>query len=280
MLALHATLGALPANAEADGTIAAGWLDHPTLSTEYLFGDFTLRAETETGRWQAAIGMFGVVGRLHETYADITYDAGSIRASIGFPRPAYDRVAQSALTSIMPRLALETIGTSRSQATYGTMYFPEYLPYGVVIAAESATTKYAASMHGVPDYDTVIAGAGGAMMRGGWRYELATEVISQADQLHWNAKAAVQFSEDNISAGVGAFYADANGQSDSVELSAAYDLTSQLTIQAMTRQSRDDAAITAVGAKYDLPHGLSFTSGAALTGDTGVALSAAIRFRF
>lgn len=277
-----AVLAVVPAVTQAEGrvegVIAGGGFEQDPLWTGYVFGDFDLIAAE--GAWRLSLGMFGVVGRLHETYADVSYDTGAIRASLGFPRPAYDGVATSALTEIMPRLALESIGISRSRATYGTMYAPDYLPFGAVIAGETGPLAYAVSLHGVPDYGTVIAGSGVSYARGDWRFDLGLEAVDQEDRLDWNAKGQVVFAQDRLSLALGAFRPAANGQPDALEASARYDLTSQLQVTAMTRQFRADDATQAIGARYRVTDALAVDLGVAVTGDPDTAVSVAVRYAF
>ena len=261
-----------------EGLMSGGGFEQDPLRTGYLFGDFDLIAAE--GAWRLSLGMFGVVGRLHETYADVSYDTGKVRTSLGFPRPAYDGVAASALTDIMPRLALESIGISRSRATYGTMYQSDYLPFGAVIAGETGALAYAVSLHGVPDYGTVIAGSGVSFGQGNWRFDLGAEAVDQDDRLDWNTKGQVVLVQDRLTLALGAYHPAANAQPDALELSARYDLTSQLQVTALTRQIRADEATQAIGARYRVTDALAFDLGITETGNPDKAVSVAVRYAF
>lgn len=262
----------------AEGRLSVGVLDQDGTATGYLFGDFTLSAGA--GPVQASLGMFGVVGRLHETYADISYDAGQLRATIGFPRPAYDLVAASALTAVMPRLALDSIGISRSRATFGTMFEPEFLPYGGGLSGQTGDLRYAVSVHGVPDYDVTIAGSGLSLQKAGWRYDLGLEAVDQNDAVAWNTKLRLGLSLDRFDLGLGAFHPAANGQPDAVEASVRYDLTDRAQVTAATRYLRQGDATQVIGLRYDLADAFAINAGAAVTGADMLAMSAAVAVRF
>ena len=68
-----------------------------------------LRCLGPGGTGHVNLGAFGVVGRRHETYFDLSYQTSYGRWIVGFPRPAYDLVALSRITDITPRLALEDV---------------------------------------------------------------------------------------------------------------------------------------------------------------------------
>ncbi|WP_439156097.1 hypothetical protein [Yoonia sp.] len=276
--ALCAAAPALNAQDGAEGRLSVGVLDGDGSATGYLFGDFTLSASA--GGWQAALGMFGVVGRLHETYADISYDTGTLRATVGFPRPAYDLVAGSAITDVMPRLALDSIGISRSRATAGTMFEPEFLPYGGVLGGEAGDLRYAISLHGVPDYDVTIAGSGLSLQKGAWRYDVGLEAVDQNAAVDWNTKLRLGLVRDRLELSLGAFHPAANGQPDAVEASLRYDLTDNTQITAVTRHQRKGDPTQVIGLRFDIGTVFAVNAGAAVTGADSLALSTAVVARF
>ena len=274
VLSCFLPLVASVACAEGSGVISTGWLDQKVSDSGYLFGDFTLA--TGAGRWRADLGMFGVVGRLHETYAEVRYDNGDQRISIGFPRPAYDRFAKSALTGIMPRLSLESIGVSGSRATYGTMVQSDYLPYGGVVAGRG----YAVSLHGVPDYGTAILGMGLSRDHGRFRYALAAEAVDQKGAVDWNGKAQLAFHTALAELAVTAFHGAANDQPDALELSTSGSVTDRITLSAVLREPDDGAATRALGMQFDVDDKLAVETGVALIGSEQTAVSAALTLRF
>lgn len=262
------------AEGNATGLISGGWLDREASDSGYLFSDYT--AAFGSARWRAALGVFGVVGRLHETYAEVLYDRGDQQISLGFPRPAYDRFAGSALTRIMPRLSLESVGVSGSRATYGTMVQSDYLPYGAVVAGSG----YALSLHGVPDYGTTILGAGLSREYGRFRYALAAEAVDQDGAVDWNGKAQLAFDAGQAELAVAGFQGAANGQPDAVELSATGSVTDWITLSGMLRQPDDGAATRAFGLQFDVDDKLAIETGVALIGSEETVLSAALTVRF
>jgi hypothetical protein len=220
--------------------------------------------------------MFGVVGRLHETYAAATWQQGQRKVELGFPQPAYDRYAVSGLTQVMPRLALETISTTRSRATAGVFTESEFLPYGVAYIMGDI----AVSLHGVPDTDIVVAGLAGHKAFADWQLDFGFEAVSQSDTTNWNAKVQGIRTMGAWDLGVGLYAGDANAAPYVAEVFAAIPFTSQLSLTALLRQSQ--GADPLAGAKLTYVFDNGFVSDAAIAGgpeeDPSLALSLGYRF--
>lgn len=229
----------------AEGTATVGYLEDADNSENFVFGDFTLK--WAQGTWGGELGMFGAVGRLHETYAAATYrtDAGIL--SFGFPRPSYDDFASSALTKIMPRLSLESIGSIRSRTTYGTMNLSEFLPYGAHYSSQTAAVDYSMSLHAVPDYPDVIAGGAVRLTQGPWTVDFATEAVVQSDVTQWNTKAQIVGVSEHATFGFGIFNPQANDQNMMVEAFSSFEVSDQAEITSLVRMSASDDPMFGLG---------------------------------
>ncbi|MDP5084289.1 MAG: hypothetical protein NWQ23_02630 [Yoonia sp.] len=264
-------------NHTAQGALRLGGFNDESLSTGYLFGDFTLSWARQD--WSVNLGAFGVVGRRHETYFDLSYQTSYGRLIVGFPRPAYDLVALSRITDITPRLALEDIGVSRSRATYGTMNQTKYLPYGVVFTQQSDTWVLAGSLHGVPDYDTEIAGLAAAYTQGPTTYAAAVEAVSQDADLLWNWKAQIENAQDWGTISVSAFDGAANAADATLELGISGAVSAYATIQCAARYNEAQEWLVQAGGHVDLNKavGLSGSIGHS-TGQDSIDLAISYRF--
>ena len=266
------------AQGAASGQVMLGYLDNTSLTTGYVFGDFTLSLHGET--YGVDVGMFGVVGRLHETYAALTWTQGANALEFGFPRPAYDRFAPSALTQLMPRLALENIGASRSRATDGTMTEPDFLPYGAVYRLQNKTSQIAMSLHGVPDYDVTVFGAGGRMARGDWLLDVGVEAVAQYGDLDWNAKAQLRNERDWGTFGVGVFDANANDAGLTAEIFVLAQVGDDLSLRGVARYADDTDAQLGLGASYDIGRGISAAVAVVDGQSDAVSVDASVAFSF
>ncbi|SFR38529.1 hypothetical protein SAMN04488005_1246 [Yoonia tamlensis] len=264
----------IAAQTAADGWLSVGQIASDDLATGYVFGDFTLSASG--GHWGAEIGMFGVVGRLHETYAAVSWQDGQHKLELGFPRPAYDRFAVSGLTRVMPRRALESIATTRSRATAGVFTESEFLPYGLAYRRADLVV----SLHGVPDTDIVVAGLGGRKTYAHWQLDYALEAVSQNNAIDWNAKAQAAVAAGRWDMGVGIYANDANAAALTAEIFAAVTLADHLSVTALLRQSDSDDPLA--GAKLTYAHDSGLLAEAAIAGDrsngTSVAVSLGYQF--
>ena len=244
----------------ASGELRFGGFQQGTTETGYLFGDLTL--SFGHGDWAVNLGGFGVVGRLHETYFDFSYQSGLSTTRLGFPRPAYDFVASSALTEIAPRLALENIGVSRSRATVGTMTQTKYLPYGFVFEHASDNALIAGSLHMVPDYDTTIAGLGAASTQGPYTYAVAVEAVLIGDDLSWNGKAKIQGVQDWGNWSVSAFDSAANGAAAAVEMGVQVDFGPDWALSFAGRYDEDNQRQLQIGARAQITDSISILGSA------------------
>ncbi len=278
LTALCATCFLLPAAAHserfADGTLALGVLTQNDIQTRYAFGDFSLGATY--GAWGAELGFFGVVGRLHETYANLSYRAGDATYRLGFPRPAYDLVAPSALTAVMPRAALDDIGRSRSRATYGTMFQSDFLPFG----ASFAQNGLYASLHGVPDQDVTIAGFGFTQHRGEFTYALAAEAVAENDAITWNTKAQAIAKVGYYSLGLGLFNPAANGLPRMAEVSASYTWDSGTALSGVYRAAQDGTRDLTLGLRQPITRAIDLQAAVRQneTGETRLSAEIALNF--
>lgn len=238
------------AQGTAAGQVMLGYLDSRSLTTGYVFGDFTLSLKGEN--LGADLGMFGVVGRLHETYAALTWAHDDSVLEFGFPRPAYDRFAASEFTQLMPRLALENIGVSRSRATVGAMTESDFLPYGAVYRLQDKTSQIAMSLHGVPDYDVTVFGAGGRMARGDWLLDVGVEAVAQYGDLDWNAKAQVRNDRDWGALGLGVFDAKANDGSLTAEMFVLAHVGDALSLSGVARYTGASESQLGIGFSYHI----------------------------
>lgn len=269
---------AVHADFNADGMIAIGGFIQGDEQISFGFGDLALAYEK--GLWRASLGMFGVVGRLHETYADISYLADQTRITVGFPRPAYDAVAISPFTKIMPRLSLETIGISRSRATYGTMHQSDFLPYGAVVDGQAGRARYGLSFHGVPNWDVTIAGLGLAFTTGRIRTEIGIEAVDQEGKIDWNTKTQLTNEVGDFTFGIGIYMASANTQADVLEGFASYAVTDQWKITGILRIPHDEDVIHVIGVGHAMTQSVAVDLGVAATGTDDLAVETALRYSF
>ncbi|MCG3267665.1 hypothetical protein [Yoonia sp. I 8.24] len=219
--------------------------------------------------------MFGVVGRLHETYAAATWQRDGHKVELGFPRPAYDRYAISGLTQVMPRQALESISTTRSRATSGVFTESEFLPYG--IAYSIGDTAF--SLHGVPDTDIVIAGAGARKTAAGWQLDFGIEAVSEADAIDWNAKAQLIRTMGALDLGLGLYAGDANGASHVAELFAQTPVDSHLSLIGLLRQTQGDDPLVGAKLTYAFETGL-LTDVAVTSGTDDISIATSVGYQF
>ena len=240
----------LLAQSQAEGVVSLRYFLTDDSAKGAAFGDFTLRAGL--GRWEAGLGMYGVVGRLHETYAHLGYQHADLMLEAGFPRPSYDGFAVSPLDSIMPRFALERVGTTRSRTTYGTMVLPDYLPYGAVISGQVAGARWATSLHAVPDYDDTIFGVAMAWGENHWQVDVAAEHLRATDGKAWNGKAQVSYTIGDARLGAGFYKASANDQEDMAEVFAQFALLAHLDVTALIRGGQGQDPLAVVAGHYAL----------------------------
>jgi|GEM_PF-6587446 len=264
--------------ADTSGEISLGHLETDPFRGGYLFGDFIL--SVAEGDWGAELGMFGVVGRLHETYASAIWAREGHKVELGFPQPAYDRYAVSGLTQLMPRLALSSISTSRSRATAGVMTESEFLPYGAVYSHRVENTRASVSLHGVPDTDIVIFGAGATFESGAWTVDLAAEAVSEDAQHEWNAKAQVRKEFEDLRIGANIFAADANGAARTAELFAQFDIFEDAELTGLLRKSEGQELMVGAGVEHDFGRGVTAEFAMVRAADTGLAVSAAVSYSF
>ncbi|MDO6590757.1 hypothetical protein DS901_05125 [Loktanella sp. D2R18] len=273
IFSLYCFAAPLAAQGSAEGWVSVGAITSDELTTGYIFGDFTLRAHE--GQWGAELGMFGVVGRLHETYAAATWQRDGHKVELGFPRPAYDRYAISGLTQVMPRQALESISTTRSRATSGVFTESEFLPYGFTYGSNDI----AFSLHGVPDTDIVVAGAGGRKTGANWQLDFGIEAVSEADAIGWNAKAQVIRTMGNLDVGLGLYAGDANGAPHVAELFAQIPMGSHLSLAGLLRQTQGDGPLAGAKLTYAFETGL-LTDIAIIGGTDNLSIAASVGYEF
>jgi len=281
-LALCLVIVAIPQSSRsadwAYGIASAGYFSNDNIAEGFFFGDFALKVEREA--WGAEIGMFGVVGRLHETYATATYTTGTDKLSFGFPRPSYDDFANSALTAITPKLSLESIGSIRSRTTYGTMYLPEFLPYGARYSSQIGNLDYATSLHAVPGYPDVVAGGAIRLIQGQWMVDLAAEAIVQGVRTHWNTKAQVVGDFGPITLGVGIFYPKANNQATLVEVFGRFDASDNAQITGLVRADTEDSPMFGLGLSQQLSSPWTLRAGLLGSDTNDLAASANLQVQF
>jgi hypothetical protein len=250
LLAMLVAIISLPVAAQiqtsGDGQVALG----AQAQSSFAFGNFTLAAGQ--GRWRGRLGMFGVVGRLHETYADIAYDGGSWQIAGGFPRPAFDGFAAPVLMDLAPRLALEQIATGYSRATYGTMVLPKYLPYGVQITGQISGVDYAASVHIVPDYGDIIAGIGARGGQDALHWDIAAELVQAGNDMIWNAKIGLSTVHKDWAAGLALYHAKANGDPDQIAFWGRFDARQDLQLTTLWRATPAQDLLLGIGLDYQL----------------------------
>jgi hypothetical protein len=275
-------LAFFPATTQAagsgEGSLSFGFLNAQDTETDFVFGDFTWRKQHDA--WGAELGMFGVVGRLHETYAAVTYKTTFGDLGIGFPRPAYDDFATSALTGVMPRLSLDSIGYIRSRATYGTMYHSEYLPYGLRFSAQTDAIAYAVSLHAVPGHSDVIAGGAMRWMDGSWRVDLAAEAVVGATSTDWNTKAQVMRNIGPGELGLGMFHAQANDQTALVEAFGRFDVGYETEVTGVVRKGEDTRVGFGLGVSKQIKSRWALQAGVFGRDTSDVSASGSLRLSF
>lgn len=279
---LSLALAALPLSTQAagrnGGAVSVGYLTKNDIETNFFFGDFTLRLAQEA--WGAELGMFGVVGRLHESYVTATYSARAGKLSFGFPRPAYDDFGTSALTTMMPRLSLDSVGSIRSRTTYGTMYLPDFLPYGARFSAQTGVLDYAVSLHSVPKYSDVIAGGALRWSQGPWAIDLATEAVMQDTKTQWNSKAQVVRDLGITTLGLGIFDPKANNQAPLVEAFGRFDVWDNAEITGLVRASTESGPTFGLGLSHQVTSQWTLQAGifGPKTGDFSTSASLRVLF--
>tara|TARA_R110002051_G_scaffold25371_4_gene61974 strand:- start:34637 stop:35449 length:813 start_codon:yes stop_codon:yes gene_type:complete len=236
----------LASSGVAQGEIVVGSINN----TGFVFGDFVVAFETDT--IGVSVGMFGTVGRLHETYASLDFPLGQLgKLELGFPAPAFDRFAQSQFLQFFPVAGLPNAGISRSRVTQGAMTQTKYLPYGAAFAAQD----WAVSLHTVPDYDTTIVSAAGQRDFGAIEVSGAIEAVRRQDD--WRANAKLSLRKGTLS--LAYFAPQANGEDDYWEVAAQGRLTETVLIRAAalssTTQDRSQVGFSAhmaVAAQMDI----------------------------
>ena len=261
-----------------EGTAALGYLAQDDRQEFYNFVDFTLRLEGKV--WGAEIGAFGVAGGLHETYAAVTYRTASGKLSFGNPRPAYDDFATSSLTDLLPLLSLDTIGDTRSRATFGTMTQSKFLPFGARYSAQEGQTDYAVSLHWVPDYPDVILAGAMHRTQGPWTYELAVEAVQQDASTRWNAKAQVARDFGTATLGFGVFDQQANTQTTSLEIFGRIAALEQTELTGLLRLDEEGRTALGGGLSYRFFSRWSLQAGVFGHDTSDVASGATLRVQF
>ncbi|PRY78701.1 hypothetical protein CLV80_10323 [Yoonia maritima] len=262
--------------AEDTNQISLGHLKTDTFDGGYLFGNFNLSVGERA--WGAELGMFGVVGRLHETYASATWTQNGHKIELGFPRPAYDRFAVSGLTQLMPRLALFSISTTRSRATDGVMTESEFLPYGAVYSDH--VRDLSISVHGVPDTDITIYGIGTSVASGQWDVDLAAEAVSENSAWDWNAKTQLRYDAGPARLGLGLYAAEANDAGHTAEMFAEFDIHDDTELTALLRQTEGTDPAIGLGVAYAFDLGISTDFIMVHAADEGLAVAAAVSYGF
>ena len=262
------------AQGDADGRVLLGAIDAGDVSTGYILGDFLL--SVQEGAWGAELGMFGVVGRLHETYASATWQRDGRKVEIGFPQPAYDRVAVSGLTQIMPRLALESISTTRSRATAGVFTESEFLPYGAVYTQG----KTVFSLHGVPDTDIVVAGIGATSALQSWQLSFGAEALREDGDLGWNAKVQAIRAMDGWDVGAGLYAGDANDSPYVAEVFGRFHARDHIVATALLRKTQDADVLAGVGVTYHHDTGIIGDLALVSEGSNDMAIAVSVGFQF
>jgi hypothetical protein len=264
-------IAAMAANAEgrAEGHVSAGRMWAGDVEVSAVFSDVTFAYDWELVT--AELGMFGVVGRLHETYANITVRTDEINFAIGFPRPAYDGFAASELTAMMPRYALETVGQDRSKATFGTMNLSDFLPYGAVAEGRVGWLEFAVSLHEVPDWNVTIAGAGGAIAFGNIDVSMAIEAVKVGGVTAWNSKAQVVARAERGSYGAGVYNSSANAQPDMIEVFGRRTITDAMDVTVVGRMSSVGTPVIAAALHYAFSEEWSLAGGLAGAGQDRTA---------
>ncbi|KJZ20064.1 hypothetical protein [Loktanella sp. S4079] len=267
-------LFATTANANGNDQISLGHIEADGFSGGYLFGDFTLGLEQNN--WGAELGMFGVVGRLHETYAAVTWSHAEQKVELGFPRPTYDQFAKSALTALMPRYALWQVDRTMSRATAGVFYESNFLPYGGAYRIGQSGL----SLHGVPDTDIAILGAGTEATYGPWRLAIATEAVTELDVWRWNTKAQAAYDFGTLQLQGSVFVGRANGAADMAELSVQIAPIPEVELAAVVQHTKGSHLAVGAGAQYEIWPGIAADLAALRDGQDQFNISAALTHDF
>lgn len=225
-----------------EGEIGFGAVSETDTLHGFQYGNFSINVGRGPLGFEA--GMFGFVGRRHETYGALTWTQNG-KFSFGFPRPAYDLHAQSFFLDTIPRLSLDHVHSSLSRATYGAMYEPEFLPYGVNYQRQNGPLSYAISAHGVPGTDIAVFGGGLSYEINNWVLAAAAEAISEDGEISLSHKATAQVTLDDVTAGVG--YFDPSIDTATIEAFATYALADSFSVTALYAASTDAAQPDRVG---------------------------------
>lgn len=219
----------------------------------FIFSEAMLRAER--GRLGIDAGVFGYVGRYHETYAAVTWDFSSeTRVSLGFPQPAYDKFASSALLISVPSIALNQVGYSRSEATTGAMFRDDYLPYGLLVETSDGPVAAAVSVHHVPGPSADILGAGLSYGTSDWQVSGALELSTESDATEMQGKIGTFRQFGSMAVGAGLYWPVVNGGSTVAEISASYEPVPRLRLSGLIAlpSDSDDSVLLGVSGDYDL----------------------------
>jgi len=255
---------------------ATDGLDHSSKDEGLTFGG--------NGTWSTpgdglglSFGAFGSLGRLHETYAAVTWTtAQGERFSVGNPRPAYDLFARPALTDVFLSAALERSDMGLSRATDGTITEQKYLPLGASYTRDGA----AMSLHYIDDYDVYILGVAGRMDLSDISVDAALELVD-GDRTKANAKLQLNRDIGQGAASAGLFYSGANAAGTEFELAYRHPVGARVTRSEILSVplSDPDQALVALGAQVGLGEAWSLNAAASYT-DTQSAFMAGLRFEF
>lgn len=233
----------------------------------FLFGDFSLGVDI--GRFEIGLGMLGVVGRRHETYATLGYHApdGAVW-SLGLPRPAFDHVAQGAVLHLLPHLAVDTIGETHSRLTFGAMTLSGYLPVGVAYERETDRGTHALSLHYLPSGGEIVAGAGFALKRGRLTWEGAVEVVS-AGSTKVNGKLRLVTQAGRASFSAAYFNAPANGSGGIAEVAVDWKMSDRVLLTGFHDQAFGSGVPNRTGIAAQIDLGAKFIASVAAVRDGG-----------
>ncbi|WP_303704703.1 hypothetical protein [Celeribacter baekdonensis] len=255
---------------------ATDGLDHSSKDEALTFGG--------NGTWSThgdglglSFGAFGNLGRLHETYAAVTWQTvQGDRFSVGNPRPAYDLFARPALTDVFLSAALERSEVGLSRATDGTITEPKYLPLGASYTRNGA----AMSLHYVENYDTYILGVSGRMDLSDMSVDAALELVD-GDTTKANAKLQLNRDLGPGAASASLFYSGANAAGTELELAYRHPVGGRVTLSEIVSVplSEPDQALVALGAQVGLGGAWSLNAAASYA-DTQSAFMAGLRLEF
>jgi len=271
------------ANAES-WLLGGGWvmlsatdgLDHSSKDEGLAFGGNGTWA-TPTEGLGLSFGAFGNLGRLHETYAAVTWQtAQGDRFSVGDPRPAYDLFARPALLDVFLSAALERSEVGLSRATNGTITEPKYLPLGASYMRDGA----AMSLHYVEDYDSYILGVAGRMELPNMSVDAALELVD-GDTTKANAKLQLNRDLGPGAASASLFYSGANAAGTELELAYRHPVGAHVAVSEIVSVplSEPDQALVALGAQVGLGGAWSLNAAASYA-DTQSAFMAGLRLEF